>query len=129
MKKIDLPLYSLVLAKWVDSNWSMGWHPKETETAKLPVATTAGFVTCNTNGLLEISGSIGEDGGKLNPLSIPWISVIELEILSVNSPVSDPEPSSSVPSHPEFEPQDLPETVEDDASFNFRKLQMELRVH
>jgi hypothetical protein len=128
MKKIDLPPYSLVLAKWVDSNWSMGWHPKDTATAKLPIATTAGFVTCVTNDLLEISGSIGEDGGKLNPLSIPWISIIEIEILSVTSPVSDPEPSPAA-IHPEFEPQDLPETVEDDASFNFRKLQMELRVH
>lgn len=130
MQKIDLSLRTLVLVSWVDSNFSLGWHPADALTAKMPRAQTVGFVTYNDNEMIEVAGSIGADGGKLNPLSIPWISIESLEIL--RGPVATPPVTPGVMSagkRPRFDdnpPEDLPETVESDADFRFRELQLEL---
>lgn len=128
MKKIDLELRTLVLVSWVDSNFSLGWHPAEALTAKMPRAQTAGFITHNDNEILEVAGSLGADGGKLNPLSIPWISIEKLEILQEAGPTPPTTPGvKTAGNRQRFEdPQDLPETVEDDADFRFRELQLEL---
>jgi hypothetical protein len=76
---------------------------------------TSGFVTALNDELIEVSSSIGRDGAKLNPLSIPRISVIAIETLRERVPEPEREPDVH----------DLPETVESDAEFNFRQLQMD----
>lgn len=129
MKKIDLALRTLVLVSWVDSNFSLGWHPADALTAKMPRAQTAGFITYNDEEMIEIAGSIGADGGKLNPLSIPWISIEKLEILQGPGelpPVTPGIQSAGKRQRFDDDPQDLPETVESDADFRFRELQLEL---
>lgn len=113
----DLGLYALVLVTWVDSNYVIGWRPHNEPTAKLPRAQTVGFVTAFTPDLIEISGSIGEEVAKLNPLTIPRISVIEFEVLRPSVLTAQ--------SVEEEHTHDLPETVESDADFNFRRMQEE----
>ncbi len=66
--------------RWVDSNFSHGWWSQNKQTAELPHILSAGFVTFCDDEMLEITGSLGEDGAKLNPLTIPWSSILQCEI-------------------------------------------------
>jgi len=80
-----LPEHELVHITWVDSNFSPGWANKHRITASIPLVTTVGFVTFTDNKILEITGSIGDEGAKLNALSIPWASVMKCKIINVKN--------------------------------------------
>lgn len=80
MKQEDLKHHSLVRVVWVDSNFRSGWQPHDKKTADIPKIVSVGYVTHSDADVLELSGSIGAgDGDKLNPLSIPMCSVVEIE--------------------------------------------------
>jgi hypothetical protein len=81
MENLDLPLRSLVKVIWVDSSFKGGWHHTEKETAKISTIVTIGFVTFTDGTRLEIAGTIDtEDGARLTPLTIPWVSVMECKV-------------------------------------------------
>jgi len=75
MKAIPLPKMKLVRFTWVDSNYSKGWYGPEHRTASIPSITTIGYVTYSDKDILEVASTVGEEGAKLNALSVPWSSV------------------------------------------------------
>ena len=125
MKPIKLEMHALVEVIWADSNFNVGWQPLDLLTAKYPRAMTAGYVTYNDDKVLEVAASLGEMGLKLNPLSIPWLSVTALEVLKAPKPDTFGAPPVPAIAEDEYA-QDLPETVEEDADRNFRILQAEI---
>jgi len=78
-----LKMYEKIYLTWVDSNFSNGWHPPERQTASMPLIETFGFITFVSDDLIEVSGSRGEEGAKLNPISIPWVSIVKLGLVEV----------------------------------------------
>lgn len=82
MKTEDLEKHSLVRVVWVDSNYTNGWRREEEKTVCVPKIVSVGFVTAATEDVMELSSSVGmDDGDKLNPLSIPACSIVEVERL------------------------------------------------
>lgn len=81
---IDLPEMksnSLLRVTWLDSNFAKGWHASREQTAEVPKIVTVGYVTACTEDVLELTSTIAEDGGKLNPLSIPTRTILTVEKL------------------------------------------------
>jgi len=79
MKSIALPEMKLVRITWLDSNYAPGWNNKQRLTASIPSVTSIGYVTYCDKKILELASSIGDEGARLNPLSVAWSSVIELK--------------------------------------------------
>ncbi len=79
MKSVHLPGMKLIRIVWSDSNYSPGWNNKNRVTASIPSVTTIGYVTYCDKKILELASSIGDEGARLNPLSVAWSSVIELK--------------------------------------------------
>ena len=79
MKAIPLPKMKLIRFTWVDSNYARGWYNPEHFTASIPSITTIGYVTFSDNDILEVASTVGEEGAKLNALSVPWSSIKELK--------------------------------------------------
>ena len=81
---VDLPEMksnSLLRVTWLDSNFAKGWHASREQTAEVPKIVTVGYVTAATEDVLELTSTIAEDGGKLNPLSIPTRTILTVEKL------------------------------------------------
>ena len=82
MKTEELEKHSLVRVVWVDSNYTQGWQHDRDKTVCVPKIVSVGYVTAATEEAVEVAGSLGaDDGDKLNPLSIPLVSVVEIERL------------------------------------------------
>lgn len=79
MKAVPLDEMKLIRFMWNDSNFASGWNNKHRVTASLPLVTTVGYVSFCNKMILEVSNSIGEEGARLNPLSVPWSSIIEVK--------------------------------------------------
>jgi len=83
MKALPLAEHDLVDITWSDSNYSPGWNNKNRVTASIPSVVTVGYVTFSNRRILEVSNSIGDEGARLNPLSIPWSSITRCNIINV----------------------------------------------
>lgn len=81
MKLPDLKGNSLLRVTWLDSNFAKGWHSSREQTAEAPRIVTVGYVTSCTEDVLELTSTLAEDGGKLNPLSIPVATILTVEKL------------------------------------------------
>jgi hypothetical protein len=79
MKSVNLPERTFVRVVWKDSNFAAGWNNRLRLTASVPSVTTEGRVTFNDAEILELSNTFGDEGARLNPLSIPWRSIVSLE--------------------------------------------------
>ena len=76
MISLDIPLGTRIEVTWVDSGfevgWIMGsWGSRREQIAPLNVIKTLGYLTAVTDELIEVSGSISDNKGLLNPLVIP----------------------------------------------------------
>ena len=88
MKPRKLAVGTPVKFKWADSDYAQGWHypqgvmtyptlsPKPTEIA------TIGWVVATSRDSLIVTTSIGENGGALTPVSVPWRAIFNLEVLN-----------------------------------------------
>ncbi len=81
MKAIPLPKMKLVRFTWCDSNYAKGWYSESHFTASIPSIVTIGYVTHSDKDMLEVASTIGEEGAKLNALSVPWASIREVKII------------------------------------------------
>lgn len=80
MNALELVPHTLVRVTWIDSAFAKGWH----EAFKPPPVSivSVGFVTHNNPTLLTLCATVATDGSELNPLSIPWGTVSQLEKLT-----------------------------------------------
>lgn len=75
MKALPLLEHAFVRIEWKDSNFAAGWNNKNRLTASIPLVITEGRVTFSDNEILELGNTFGEEGARLNPLSVPWRSI------------------------------------------------------
>jgi hypothetical protein len=79
LDKRKLPLHILVRVRWVDSNFKKGWWHSDAATAELPAIYSTGYVTHSDENMLELASTMGVDGARLNPITIPVAAIDSVE--------------------------------------------------
>jgi len=71
MISLDIPLGTRIEVTWVDSGYEFGWIMRREEVAPLNIVKTLGYFTAVTDELIEVTGTVSDNKGLLNPLVIP----------------------------------------------------------
>lgn len=66
---------------WVDSVSVGGWQYNLDHVGRIAPITTFGLVVNTKDDCITLTTSMGERGGALDPVSIPWGAINELEIV------------------------------------------------
>jgi hypothetical protein len=72
----------LAIIYWRDSAFEGGWRHDKNAITPLPLIKSVGYVTHVDSVMVEVAGTMNENGGTLNPLAIPIGSVMKVKELN-----------------------------------------------
>lgn len=82
MKKMDVPVGTVVAIKWVDSHTDQGWNRSTlVEKWELQRINTIGYVISSNRDGLKVTTSISNKGFTMDDLSIPWGCIETLKLM------------------------------------------------
>ena len=84
MQARKLKFREAVRVSWVDSMSFGGWNYEPDQVGGVARIQTLGYVVNSNKDYLTMTTSIGSKGGALDPVSIPWPAIVQVDKLGDN---------------------------------------------